>query len=260
MSRLFAKYLFDRNKVDVDTLSAVFDNVDMTGKYLKTVGGSGMFEFKVLDFYGYVSSGDLFFYFVKISENDLLRMIKIDTYTEEEKNVMYYHEQLGSGVGVSGMRGEGLEQENLDDNVFWDISVLQYFFHISRNVIVELKRQAHLSKLKRVNTKRVSLKRRVLHSNGGRPVGSLGAIEWQNIENADRIIENCVEKDWFVEYMDLCRELKRAGKLSEILGEGIESLTGAKWKFYQLRYEWKLARGYCVRDKEYEEKILLRLK
>ena len=237
MSRLFAEYLMKTNGIDPETLSGVFESVPITAKYLST---RKEFDFKVLDFYGYVR-GEVYWYFVKINEGDLLRMLRVDNYSDDEKNELYYHRLLGGS--------EGLEQIELDDDVFWGISILQYFFHISNRTLIELKRQAHLFKLYKVDSKNVELKKRRLHSNGGRKIGSLGEIEWQNIENAEAIIKTCVEKDRFLEYMELSRDLLRA----RMLPFGI---TGAKWKFYILRYKWKVSGGFVSRDLDYEQKLL----
>lgn len=245
MSRLFAEFLMKTNGIEPDELSTVFRSVSITGRYFKT---KKVYEFKVLDFYSYLSDRtEPFFYKVKIDEADLVRMLKIDSYSEDEKNELYYHKLLGSSLS-----GEGLEQKDLDDDVFWGISILQYFFHISMQTIVEIKRQQHLYKLYKVSDPNYLLKPRVLHSNGGRKLGSLSAMtdtDLQNIENAESIIRSCVEHDWYYEFMDLYRVLLRFRK-TEL------SLTGAKWKFYILRYKWKVDNLFISRDLEYEKTLI----
>lgn len=248
MSRLFAEYLMDtRNILDVDRdkLCDVLCSGEIYGRYLKTLQS---FEFKVLDVYSYFGTGgsDIYFYFVRIPEEDLLRMLKIDSYSDDEKNELYYHRMLGFESG-----GTGLEQGELADDVYWGISVLQYFFHISKRTIKDMKTAEHLFKLHRVPDKKVFLKRRVLHSKGGRPLGvanSLSSADRQNLENADVIIRTCVEKDRYWEYMELSKLLVRVRRIS--------SLTAAKWKFYILRYQYKVACGLCTRDLEYEKELI----
>lgn len=244
----------EQKRIEPDQLGAVFSGAgaNVYGKYL---GYKKMFEFKVLDFYGYVSSGgtDVFWYKVQIEEVDLLRMIAIDNYSDDEKNELYYHEMLGRKAFSSGSSsGEGLEQKDLDDNVFWDLSILQYFFHISSRTLAEMKTAAHLFKLYKRSDKRVVLKHRMLHSKGGRPVGSLGDMtdsDLQNIENADRIERTCVEKDRYMEFMELQRVLIRFHKTDL-------TLTGAKWKFYILRYKYKVSSGWISRDLNYEKELI----
>ena len=249
MSRLFAKYLMETKQIKPDQLDTVFSGMgsNVYGKYL---GYRKRFEFKVLDFYGYVMSGgtDVFWYKVQIEEVDLLRMIAIDSYSDDEKNELYYHEMLGR------KGNDNVEQGNLDDNVFWDLSILQYFFHISNRTLAEMKTATHLFKLYRRSDKRVVLKKRLLHSKGGRPVGAVTGLtesDLQNIENAERIILSCVEKDRYIEFVDLHKDLIRFGKCKL-------SLTGVKWKFYILRYQFKVRSGFVVRDLDYEKELILK--
>lgn len=254
MSRLFAKYLMEQNGIDVDQfdeeLVSHFGKEWATGIYFKS---TKMFRFKCLDFYSYVRFKELNLISVSISEPDLLRMIRIDSYGEDEKNELYYHNLLGR----SGGSDSSVEQEELDDDVFWGISILQYFYHISKNAIVLMKRQAHTFRLYRSSSKAFVLKKRVLHSNGGRPVGALGSLsssEMQNIEMAGGIETHCVELDRYEEYMMLARDLIKAKQKFET-GEPI-TLTGAKWKFYILRYKWKIGSGFAGRDLEYEKELV----
>lgn len=239
MSKLFAEYLMNTKEIDRDVLSSVFDNAFVFGRYFKC---KKVYEFRVLDFYGYANDPfSPFFYNVKIEEGDLLRMLAVDTYSEDEKNELYYHRLLTE-----------VEQQDLDDDVYYGISILQYFFHISKQTLTEIKRQKHLYDLYKVDSSKYMLKKRVLHSNGGRKLGSISTItdvDIQNMENAEAIIENCVAHDWYNEFMDLHRVLLRFRK-TEL------TLTGAKWKFYILRYKWKIDNHYKERDKEYEKKLI----
>ena len=238
MSRLFATYLMKENGIEPDELASLFDTVSIIGKCLSS---KNEFEFRVLDFYSYLEDRDNpYWYNVKINEGDLIRMMRIDTYSDDEKNELYYHKLLGGKGGV--------EQGDLDDDVYWGVSILQYFFHISFRTIADMKRRVHLYKLRRVESKTVVLKKRQLHSSGGRKLGSLGSIEWQNIENADRIIKSCVEKDRYQEFMELHKDLIRTHRVSF-------GITGAKWKFYILRYKWKVDNGFVTRDLDYEKEL-----
>ena len=223
------------NNIEPDELARVFSGEQVCIRYFKTEQKYGL---TVLDFYSYMQDRSVFFYKVKISEGDLDRMLRIDNYSDDEKNELYYHKLLTQ-----------YEQVDLDDDVYWGISILQYFFHISKAVMNEAKKQYHLFELHRVESKEVPLKIRLLHSNGGRKLGSVSGIEWQNVENADRIINTCVEKDRFQEFMDLHRELIRAHKTDL-------SITGAKWKFYILRYKWKIRNGFSVPNPEYEKQLI----
>lgn len=244
------------NNVDVDQLASVFENEKIVGKYLSY---KKMFEFKVLDFYGYVRDRSCpYFYYVKISEPNLLRMLRFDNYPEDEKNELYYHRLLEVYEQGKGDKDTlGVDIEPLDDDIYWGISILQYFFHISKRTIADMKVAAHMFKLHKRESKNVELKKWQLHSKGGRPIGSLSGLseaDLQNLENVDAIIRTCVEKDRFVEYMELSRLLVRMRTRTET-GE-LLTITGAKWKFYILRYKWKLSCGYKERDKEYEKKLV----
>lgn len=235
MSRLFAKYLMETYGKGADDIASIFANTDITIRYFKT---TNQYEFKVLDFFTLNS-----FYNVKIDEVDLLRMLKIDSYSEDEKNELYYHKLLTE-----------YEQVDLDDDTFYGISLLQYFFYVSPAVLRQSKKQYHLFRLRRTNSASLCLKTRKMHSNGGRKVGSITLTEAdkQNIENKERIIRNCVEKDRFQEFMELYRLLIRTHNTKL-------TITKAKWKFYELRYRFKLERGLIERDVEYENELSRKL-
>lgn len=243
MSRLFATYLMNENGITPDELLGVFTRSDLSFsiRYFKV---DKKYEFNVLDFYGYVQERSVFCYKVKIDEGDLLRLLRVDNYSDDEKNELYYHKLLSSTPS-----GEGLEQKSLDDDVYWGISLLQYFFHISKAVMNSAKKQYHLFELRRVESKEVLLRQRILHSRGGRKLGSVSGIEWQNVENADKIIRTCVEKDRYWEFMDLHKELIRA-RVCKL------NMTGIKWKFYILRYKYKVNNGFITCNKEYEKELL----
>lgn len=244
MSKLFAKFLMNENKISADDLAKIFYERQIVARYFKL---NKVYQFRVLDFYEYVRTGNVWFISVKIEEADLLRMISIDNFNEDEKNELYYHKLLSS----SG-NSEGLEQKELDDDVFWGISLLQYFFHISRHTLILIRRQFHLYKLYKEESPYFELKERILHSNGGRPVGTAGMMteaDKQNFENLDRIIKTCVEKDRYIEFMDLHKSLIRCRQTKL-------SLTGAKWKFRILRYQWRLENSFSVRDLDYEKQLI----
>ena len=241
MSKLFATYLmkdYFGNETNPDTVSEIFKQAKITARYFKH---TKKYEFKVLDFYSYINNpNEPFFYNIKIEEPDLLRMLAVDNYSEDEKNELYYHKLLTK-----------YEQCELDDNIFWDLSILQYFFHISKQTLVEIKRQLHLYNLYKVSVPTYNLKQRQLHSKGGRKLGSLSSItdvDLQNIENAERIIQNCVAHDYYQEFMDLHRTLIKFKRIDL-------NLTGAKWKFCILRYKWKLENGYTIKNSEYEKEL-----
>ena len=249
MSKLFATYLMNIHSVDPDSLASVFENEPMRIRYFKS---EDVFELTVLDFYGYLADRDNpFFFKVKIAGADLVRMLKIDNYSDDEKNELYYHRLLGNSGG-----GTGLEQGELDDDVFWGISILQYFFHISNALLSRVKKQYHLYHLYRVPSPYVEIPKRMLHSKGGRPLGAISEVIPQNIENAEAIISHCVECDRYIEYMDLSKDLVRMRTRTD-LGEPL-TMTGAKWKFYILRYKYKVRNGFIQRDKNYEETLLIK--
>ncbi|MCR4661735.1 MAG: hypothetical protein K5765_07050 [Clostridia bacterium] len=243
MSRLFATYLMNINNIEPDRLYSYLSEQTIQARYLLS---KHEFEFKVLDFYSYLSDKQTHIIDVKIFEPDLLRMMKIDSYSDDEKNELYYHKLLTE-----------YEQINLDDDTFWGISILQYFFHVSKALLKRIKRQNHLFKLYRVDTKWVTIPIRQLHSNGGRPIGSLTKLteaDLQNLENQSDIIRNCVIHDWYTEYMELSRLLVRVRTRTET--SALLTLTAAKWKFYILRYKWKLENGYINKNMDYENKLI----
>ena len=235
MSKLFAKYLINENELNVDSLSSIYPEVQAS--YLSS---KGMIQFKCMDIYDYISCGWVSPLTVCISEEDLLRMLKIDTYSEEEQNEFYYHKMF-----------DEYEKCELDDDVYWNVSMLQYLFHISKQTIRDIKKEKHLYKLRRSEKSFIWLKKRQLHSKGGRPKGAVTELteaDRQNIELREVIILNCVKKDYFLDFLDLHRLLVRAG-LCKL------SVTGIKWKFYILRYQFKLQNGFVEKDLEYEKKL-----
>jgi len=205
MSRLFAKYKFNPTETEIIDVNGIeFDpNRSFSMRFLKT---NDVFEFPDFN--------------IKIPEVDLRRMIAIDNYSEDEKNELYYHELLTT-----------VEQKDLDDDTFYIVSLLQWFFHISTHTLTLAKRQAHLRRLNKTDSKSIKLKHRQFHSNGGRPFGAITNLtetDLQNIENADAIIENCIKHNWFNEFMELHKLLIRVHKCDL-------SIAGVKWKYRILR-------------------------
>lgn len=218
---------------ETDLMSAVVF-VSPSIRYFKT---SGEFEIKVMDVYEYLMSGESVPVVVKISEEDLLRMIRVDeALDEEEKNEFYYHQLFALK-----------EQVDLDDDTFRGISLVQYFYHLSERTLVLAKRMQHLRKLNKTETAWVELKKRMIHSKGGRPKGSKNKVSIEEAERLEDLKKNfevicakCVERDWWKEYEELYKDLK---------------LPDAKKKYAVERYLWKLKNGYCQKDTKFEEKM-----
>ena len=151
---------------------------------------------------------------VYISGSDLWRLIKFDKWYERE------------GVSLSEERGD------LDDTTYLGISWVQARYYLSVSV---------LSEARRVNNRFsfsqwLPLKRRV--ARGGRPKGSrnkniygeedIERIE-RMIEDYDRIVAHCVEKDWANEYVELEKEI------AKYKGEKVPSRKALLEKFTELR-------------------------
>ena len=146
----------------------------------------------------------------KISEPDLKRLISIDSYSKEDKEVFKF-----------SLRE--VEQHDLDDDTYNSISVCQYYFNLSDRILRLAKKQEHLYRLKRVDSPYLKLKNRQIHTNGGRPKGSKNKIDTERLEylraNYDRIIQNCIRHNWPDEYVTLQKELGTKKKEKELYEE-----------------------------------------
>lgn len=134
----------------------------------------------------------------KISEPDLKRLISIDSYSKEDKEVFKF-----------SLRE--VEQHDLDDDTYNSISVCQYYFNLSNRILRLAKKQEHLYRLKRVESPYLKLRPRQIHTNGGRPKGSKNRVDSDRLEylkaNYDKIIQNCIRHNWPDEYISLHKEL-----------------------------------------------------
>lgn len=186
-------------------------------KYIKT---KDAFVIKGLDYFGSEQSENF------ISSVDLLRMIKV-----KNANMFQY------------------EKNELDDDVFFNICITQVFFYISEKTMKDAVKQAHLRKLGRTKSMWVELKKKK-NKNGGRPIGVSDVCEY-NLQNYDRIVANCVRKDWYKEFIQLHKDIAKIDRSLKLSDSAI------KWKFMILRYLWKVENGYeeLGTDKEYEKKL-----
>ena len=179
---------------------------------------------------------------VRISPVDLLRLINLNSLNVEEQNDMYFR-----GVDFRG---------DLDDDTYRNISVLQHYYHLSARSLLLAKRASHLRRLGRTDSKWIYLKKRILHSNGGRPFGAKSQLSAEdkerillNYENYSLLIKKFIERDWYHEFCEFHKELRRLGLSS------LDDL-GIKWKYYKLRYQWKLDNGFIKKNDDYEKKLL----
>lgn len=218
MSRLYSKHL------DLD-LDLDFDF------YVRYLSSEDLFEFKCLDFYAYKKGEGKKYCLCKINEVDLLRMITIDKFPD-----LFYVE---------------VEKQDLADDVFENISLAQFYCHVSKRTMILAKRQAHLRKLGKVSSAWLKLKKWNFHSQGGRPFGSKEVVDRYNLQNYDRIVANCVRKDWYKEFIQLHKDIAKMDRSLKLSDSAI------KWKFMILRYLWKVENGYeeLGTDKEYEKKL-----
>lgn len=162
-----------------------------TIRYTKT---DNSFTINTLD------SVDDYYLNYKVAESDLLRMIGIDFYDKDEQAELFYKRLLPS-----------VEQRELDDDTFNSVSVCQWYYNLSPRVLKLAKRQAHLHRLRRVESPVLTLSPRVFHSKGGRPKGSRNKVDEDRLEylrsKYDEIVKNCVKHDWYEEYVTLNKEL-----------------------------------------------------
>ena len=132
---------------------------------------------------------------VYISEVDLWRMINADRGISEDYYFSYKEEQ-----------GE------LSDDTYLGVSFVQQGWYVSKNTLVQAKRASK----KLHHSAWIILKRRV--PKGGRPVGGgirkeMSPEEKERCEyliaNYERIVANCIRKDWVTEYIELERDIAK---------------------------------------------------
>ena len=126
---------------------------------------------------------------VYISEPDIWRLINADR-----------------GVSYDYYFSYKEEQGELSDDTYLGISFVQQGWYVSKNTLTQAKRAAR----KLHHSTWIILKRRL--PRGGRPIGggthhNLPISEIERIEfliaNYDRILLNCVKKDWVTEYIEM---------------------------------------------------------
>lgn len=217
MSKIYGKFVKKEVNENTDAESVSVPNVSI--RYLAS---SQSFVFNVGLSYD-----------IRIAEEDMLRLFTFDNLSELEQNEIYYHKDFAE------------EQGDLDDETYSTISLIQYEYVLSKHVLTLVKRKAHLRRLHKVDTAWYELSRRVMHSKGGRKKGSKKAVNQYNVDNYDKIAENCVARDWFEEFRLLNMEC------------GEKNRTKIVWKWRKMRYEWKLKNGLISRNADYERELSL---
>ena len=157
----------------------------------------GIFVFRVPDMYEIFRLGkikDVSENEVEIKEKDLMRLVRADELRDEE-------------VWIS--RSD--EQQNLDDDTFISISVVQACYYLSLSGVLECKR---MNKRKGYPDWMI-LKRRL--KRGGRVLGKCydaGILSNEDrerissmIADKDRIVRNMVREGRFEEYLEFCKDV-----------------------------------------------------
>lgn len=157
--------------------------------YIKWLNKDKIFAVLVPDMYELTRNGKNSTQEIRIEEADLYRLINADR-----------HE---------GFSFEA-EQAELDDDTYLGISYVQYFYYLSKDVLVHAKREAR----KFHYPQKYFLKRRV--PRGGRPVGSKIKYSEDELarlaevyENRAAITLNCYKHDWADEYVELMKDICR---------------------------------------------------
>ena len=159
--------------------------------YIKWLNKTEEYGIYVPDMYEYKYNGNLVFIKVRISEVDLSRMLKADDYVN--KGIFF---ELAD------------EKADLDDDTYLGISYVQWFYYLSKHVLIVAKRNSR----KFGYPQKYFLKRRV--PRGGRPIGAKNKVseeEMKRIEEVYTIREqikvNCYRHDWAEEYVSLMKDI-----------------------------------------------------
>ena len=157
--------------------------------YIKWLNKDKIFAVLVPDMYELTRNEKISTQEIRIEEADLYRLINADR-----------HE---------GFSFEA-EQAELDDDTYLGISYVQYFYYLSKDVLVHAKRNSKKSHY----PQKYFLKRRV--PRGGRPVGAKTKYDEDELarlaevyENRAAITLNCYKHDWADEYVELAKDICR---------------------------------------------------
>lgn len=126
---------------------------------------------------------------------------------------------------------------NLDDDTYLSVSLIQYFYKVSLSELNKVQRQWHRFKLGRVKSVYRELERKDFDSwhKRGRKKGVIEDFERikENVDNYDRIVKSCIEKDRY----EIFYELKK--DVAKLSGTGRVSEKAVREEFTKLREEWK---------------------
>lgn len=155
--------------------------------YIKWLNKTEEYGIYVPDMYEYKFNAELVFIEVRISEPDLYRMINADSHN--------YFELAD-------------EKADLDDDTYFGISYVQWFYYLSKHVLNLAKRSSR----KFGYPQKYFLKRRV--PRGGRPAGVKNKVSEEELSrleevyiNREQIKVNCYRHDWAEEYVSLMKDI-----------------------------------------------------
>lgn len=99
-------------------------------------------------------------------------------------------------------------RSDLDDDTFLGIKLLSKNWNISIRTLTLAKRQQHLRKLNRVDTSWIELTKKERKPRTNKNEDN-DRLEYLRL-NFDKIAENCVKHDWFLEFYRLCKDIDKS--------------------------------------------------
>lgn len=257
MSKLYAKSYMWTKGIDKDDVREFELSFPVKVRYLKK---TKEYHFQCLDVIQWLISGqraketcDF-----RIKEEIISRFFSVDKLILEKRiEEIDYKAVKAMEIG---------DLDDFYDDQYLNLCFIQYHYYLSKEILKDIKRRAHIWALGRVESPWFALTAIPINKHGGRPIGGGGfgdpyiSLEEQarlleNLEMYDKIISKYIKSDVsLLKFIDMHKQLSKLGnRLPEWMQKPfMKREEGLTWYWHALRYNYKKENGLELKPTEDE--------
>ena len=246
MSKLFANSFMWMKGLDKDLVREAELSIPVKIRYLRF---TKEYHFQGLDILTWLQTAETEVADFKIKETEISQFLKMD---------LFYNDVSVEETDYRTLqRAETVGLEDFYDDVYLNLCFIQRFYYLSKAILKEAKRQAHIWALGRAKSPWFMLTAIPVNKHGGRPIGGGGfgdcylkreeqEILLDNLERYDSIIGKYAKTETsLLKFIYMHKELAKLGnKLPEWMQKPfMKREEGLTWYWHAVRYAYKKANG-----------------